>query len=353
MDLLVHTGLFALSGFKEKEAEHFMDNSENNKAMNTVEDNLLMHFQNSTEWLDAIVRSSQDAIIGKSLRGTIVSWNDAATGIYGYTAEEVIGQSVAMLVPEDKAEELKGFLQKIARGERIDHYETTRVRKDGTMITISIVISPVRDPGGRIIGASTIARDVTPIKKLQRELVKKNQELQYQAFHDTLTGLPNRLYFQQELEERLQLAKQSSQKFCVCFLDLDGFKRINDTLGHDIGDLLLQAVAERLKTAIRQTDFAARMGGDEFTLILSEIYEQAAAAKLAEKLVETIRQPYVLAEHRIVVTTSAGIAVYPEHGKDVQTLMKRADIAMYKAKKSGKNQYGFYDCQDGDACILG
>ena len=178
MDLLVHTGLFALSGFKEKEAEHFMDNSENNKAMNTVEDNPLMHFQNSTEWLDAIVRSSQDAIIGKSLRGTIVSWNDAATGIYGYTAEEVIGQSVAMLVPEDKAEELKGFLQKIARGERIDHYETTRVRKDGTMITISIVISPVRDPGGRIIGASTIARDVTPIKKLQRELVKKNQGLQ-------------------------------------------------------------------------------------------------------------------------------------------------------------------------------
>ena len=124
--------------------------------MDNSEDNPLMHFQNSAEWLDAIVRSSHDAIIGKSLRGTIVSWNDAAADIYGYTAEEVIGQSVAVLFPEDKAEELKGFLQKIAKGERIDHYETTRVRKDGTVITISIVISPVRDASGQVIGASTI-----------------------------------------------------------------------------------------------------------------------------------------------------------------------------------------------------
>lgn len=428
-------------------------------------------YQDSSLWLESIVESSDDAIIGKTIEGIIMSWNTGAENIYGYTAQEMIGQSMLILVPPDRPDEVPQILSRIKKGERVAHFETVRVRKDGTLISISKTISPIKDRSGNIIGASTIARDITTNKRIQDEMVKKTAELEkaapvlqlakklfesandgiivtdiegiiqmvnpsfltttgyqleellgfttrilrsgyhdesffekmwmtlthtgkwtgeiwnkrkngelypewlsisaiydetgmitmysavyrdlserleyenkirHQAFHDALTGLPNRLFFQDHLDKSLALAKRNHKLVATFFLDIDGFKKINDTLGHDVGDLLLQQVAQRLLSTVRSSDTVSRMGGDEFTIILSEIEHQEDAALVASKILDVIRKPFFLSEQTIHITTSIGISLYPLNGQDIQTLMKQADIAMYITKNSGKNNYHFY-----------
>ncbi len=280
--------------------------------------------------LAAIVESSQDAIIGDDLNGTIVSWNAAAERIYGYTAKEAIGLPMTMLVPPERRGEFSEILDEVRRGVRVEPYETERLRKDGRRIDVSVTISPFRDAGGRIVGFSAIARDVTERKRAE-------EQVRHLAFHDNLTSLPNRMLFQDRLQLAVAQAHRVEQKLAVLFLDLDRFKTINDSLGHSAGDDLLRAVAERLTGCIREGDTVARLGGDEFIVLLPAIATEADGYKVGRKILEAVRRPFRIEDRELLITTSAGVAVYPTDGLDAQTLVSNADCAMYRVKASGRD----------------
>jgi len=182
----------------------------------------------------------------------------------------------------------------------------------------------------------------TRILELQTELLALSKALQEQATHDPLTGLPNRLLFSDRLTQRLALARRQQQLLAIMFIDLDRFKRINDALGHSTGDELLKQAARRLTESLREADAVARMGGDEFTAILTGIAGAEDAGRVAQRALDVLSEPFVLNGHELFVTASAGIAFYPQDGADVETLVKNADSAMYRAKEQGGNNYQFY-----------
>jgi len=165
------------------------------------------------------------------------------------------------------------------------------------------------------------------------------------AYHDSLTGLPNRKLFSDRLGIALAQTQRNKKEAGIAMLDLDNFKGVNDTLGHAAGDLLLKAVSERLSAALRKSDTVARIGGDEFVLILPNLKGTEAAAQVAQKIVDGFRKPFLIDTHQLVVTTSIGIAVYPNDGTDEETLLKNADTAMYQAKEAGRDRYQIYKRQ--------
>jgi len=174
------------------------------------------------------------------------------------------------------------------------------------------------------------------------ERKKYEEKIQQMAFHDSLTGLPNRKLFSDRLGIVLAQAKRNKKKVGIVMLDLDNFKDVNDTLGHDVGDILLKAVAERLSGTLRKSDTVARFGGDEFVLIFPDMEVIEEAIQVAQKIIDRFHKPFLIDTHQLVVTTSIGIAVYPNDGMDEKILMKNADIAMYQAKQAGRARYQLY-----------
>lgn len=186
------------------------------------------------------------------------------------------------------------------------------------------------------------ARKALEKQRLVEEKQRAEQQLAYMATHDALTGLPNRVLFNDRLTMALAHAHRNQRELAVMLLDLDHFKDVNDTLGHSVGDQLLQTVGDRLMSLLRKSDTVARMGGDEFMLILSEIPRVEDTAKIAQKILEAFRKPFVFDGHELHVTTSIGIAIYPYDGKDADMLMKNVDVAMYRAKNQGRDNYQYY-----------
>ena len=174
------------------------------------------------------------------------------------------------------------------------------------------------------------------------ERKKYEEKIQQMAFHDSLTGLPNRKLFSDRLGIVLAQAKRNKKKVGIVMLDLDNFKDVNDTLGHDVGDTLLKAVAERLSVILRKSDTVARFGGDEFVLIFPDMEVIEEAIQIVQKIIDRFHKPFLIDTHQLVVTTSIGIAVYPKDGMDEEILMKNADIAMYQAKQAGRARYQLY-----------
>lgn len=195
-----------------------------------------------------------------------------------------------------------------------------------------IRITERRTRDGGVVG---IHSDITDVRRT-------HERLRHLANHDSLTGLPNRSYGQERLEQVLAQARQQNRCFAVMFLDLDRFKQINDTLGHHVGDELLQAVAQRLRGHLRDQDTLARLGGDEFMVIMDQFDDPSAIAITAQRLVEALAQPFQVNSHEVSVTTSIGIACFPEDGDDIPSLMQNADAASYQAKAQGPNNYRFY-----------
>lgn len=466
--------------------------------------------------LAAIVESSDDAIIGKDLNGIITSWNHGAEKIFGYTAPEMVGKSITRLIPEDRRAEEEQILTRLRRGERLEHFETLRQAKDKRLIEVSITTSPIKDAGGKIIGASKIIRDIKILKDREREIVrqthlyaalsqcnqaivhctnekellpiicrdavefggmkmawigmydeasklikhvasfgagvelldridispqldsatgrgptamayrygqpvwcedfqhdpttavwheraakygfkasaslplscggvtvgvfnlyadaenafdtaaqklllemsmdisfalnrfyneaerkKEQSQLFYLANFDSLTGLPNRTQMADHFKYALSLVKRSNEHLAVLFIDIDRFKNINDSLGHSIGDAFLIAVAKRIQLVLREEDTASRLGGDEFILILPGC-DSRGAIQVAQKLLKIVSEPYQIAQYKLLVTASIGIALYPEDGADLETLSKRADTAMYRVKQEGRDGYRLF-----------
>jgi len=283
--------------------------------------------------LAAIVESSSDAIVSKTLDGRVTSWNAGAENLYGYRADEMIGRSVSRLAPADRPDAIAGILGRIARGERVESLDTVRRTKDGRDILVSLTVSPVRDESGTIVGASVIARDITELRRVQEELVAARAVAQ-QAMRDPLTGLPNRSLFLDRLGHALAAGAHETAKAAVLFVDLDAFKRINDSLGHHGGDQILLAVADRLTRAVRPSDTVSRLGGDEFTVLCDGVRSAEEACVIAERVAEELSAPIDVGGTEIVLSASVGIAL-AEGGDPPELAVRRADAAMYAAKREG------------------
>jgi diguanylate cyclase (GGDEF)-like protein/PAS domain S-box-containing protein len=275
--------------------------------------------------LAAIVESSDDAIVAKRLDGTVLSWNRGAEELYGYSAREMVGQNIAAVIPADRADELVAILARVGAGEHIQHHETVRRRKDGSVLDVSVTISPILDAAGEVVGASTIARNITQQKRIQRLLA-------HRALHDALTNLPNRVLLRDRIEGALARAQRNGSGVAVFFLDLDGFKVLNDTHGHAAGDEILRVVAERLREAVRTDDTVARFGGDEFVIVCHDVLNEDRATRIALRVAAAVAVPVTLHEQQeVVVRASIGV-VLGRPGALPDVLVHDADTAMYEAK---------------------
>lgn len=265
-----------------------------------------------------------------------IKWiNSAFTRMTGYGAEETLGRKASILKSGTQdAAYYQQLWETVLQG-NIWSNETEERRKDGMLFTVQQTITPIRDNEGKITHFISILEDITAQKETAAHI-------QYLAHHDTLTGLPNRSLFYDRLHQVLAQAKRNAQMSALMFIDLDHFKQVNDTLGHHVGDLLLQSVAQRIKDCVRESDTIARLGGDEFTVLLPQVEKQEDAAAVAEKIVAALTEPFLLDGHEVHSGGSIGIAIYPIDASDNETLIKCADTAMYAAKQQGRHTLCFF-----------
>lgn len=416
--------------------------------------------------LAALVEHTEDAIVSHTPEGIITSWNRGAERLCGHTEAEALGRSiVTLMAPEQQAQERR-LLEHLQRGESVSPQETTRTRKDGSQAYVSITISPIKNPHGRVVGVSRIARDITerrnaeaalfretelaevtlksigdavittnpagritylnpvaesmtgwrnaqaggraltevfrivdgvtratapdPVSVALREnrrtglaantrLIARNgreipiedaaspihdrdgsvvggvlifrdvseahamtMRMTHLAQHDFLTGLPNRVLLTDRLSQALALARRNDTMGALLFVDLDRFKQVNDSLGHEAGDELLKQVAGRLKSCVREVDTVCRQGGDEFVVLLDSLRDASDAGQIADKILAACALPYELGSHVAHVGASVGISLFPDDGDDVDTLSRNADAAMYYAKQMGRQNFQYY-----------
>lgn len=286
-----------------------------------------------------VFENSLEGITVTDANGRIQMTNRAFTETTGYSAQEVVGQTSAILKSgrQDSAFYQAFWSALKETGEW--RGEIWNKRKNGSIYPEWLNVSAVRGQGGQVEHYVGIFSDITE-RKQHEEMIT------FQAFHDALTGLPNRVLFLDRLEQALVQSKRSkTRKPAVMFLDLDRFKHINDVFGHDAGDILLREVAQRLRNCVRESDTVARMGGDEFTILLPEIDSQADARAVAQKILDAMKLPVTLAGTDTVITTSIGISLFPKDGREAETLMKHADAAMYQAKGSGRANLCFFSSE--------
>jgi diguanylate cyclase (GGDEF)-like protein/PAS domain S-box-containing protein len=263
-----------------------------------------------------------------TLHGRVLECNEALARIFGYDSlAELMAQPAASAY--EHAEDRQRLMSRLREQRVLSNMEVRMRKRDGTPIWVLENMTLLE---GDTIEGTII--DITDRKTAQ-------EQIEYQAYHDVLTDLPNRLLFRDRIGVALAHAKRHRTAAAVMFLDLDQFKIVNDSLGHTIGDGLLQAVGVRLVASVRAHDTVARMGGDEFTVLLSDVSDSSSAATVAQKILESVSYPMVIDGHELFVTTSIGIALYPEDGTDAETLLKNADRAMYHAKEEGRNNFQF------------
>jgi diguanylate cyclase (GGDEF)-like protein/PAS domain S-box-containing protein len=280
-------------------------------------------------------------VLDMNLHYTYVS--PSVKTLRGYEPEEVLKQQAPFDAFTPSSEKLaKKTLSEIMELEKSGHdvpiSRTLQLevrRKDASTVWTETKVSFIRDKTQQPVGILGVMRDITERKRIE-------QQLSYMATHDTLTGLPNRLMFNQILNQAIRSAQRHKRQMAVFFVDLDRFKTINDTLGHEAGDRLLKEIARRFRRSLRSVDVVSRLGGDEFVMLVEEVNDLREAATVAHKLLSSAIKPMVLLGQECRVTASIGISIYPQDGLDEQSLMKNADIAMYFAKEAGKNNYQFY-----------
>ena len=338
----------------------------------------------------AVFESASVAIIATDRSGVIQLFNAAAQKMLGYTADEVLFKHTPALIhlPDEVAAYADALSVEFGRviepGFEVfclradihgkDEREWTYVRKDGTRFPVLLSVTPLRRPSGDISGYLGLATDITERKQAQHlieqsqaeleaqvqlrtaELAQSNARLQAEvaerghmerqmrdmAHYDAITGLPNRNLLHDRILQVLAQAKRTDELAAVMFLDLDRFKNINDTLGHMVGDALLRQVAQRLSMALRNSDTLARIGGDEFVVVLPHISGCDQAVLVAEKLISVLDAPMVVQEHSLHISTSIGVCLYPQDGEDKDVLLRNADTAMYQAKAAGRNTYRLF-----------
>ncbi len=314
------------------------------------EPHLLLMLENITEKKAAeeelrlaasVYQNSSEGILVTDAAGIILSVNPAFTEITGYAEDEALGRKTSLLRSDRHGPEFYRSMWEALTKEGCWRGEVWNRRKDGEAYLEWLSINRIEASAGAPIRYVAVFHDIT-------ELRRKDEEIRHQAFHDALTGLPNRALMKDRLLHALERAKREGGRLAVIFIDLDRFKAINDGLGHDVGDLLLQEVARRIKSRMRTADTVARLGGDEFVVLMEDLQEAGDCASLAQELMAEIARPMELSGHAVEIRASMGMAFYPEDGTNPMELMKRADLAMYSAKAAGRNTYRFFqqDMQD-------
>ncbi len=279
--------------------------------------------------------NTDEGIVISDENNHIVMVNNAFSEITGYSETEVLGQNPRLL--QSGKHDQRFYMEMWQQLAEEGHWrgEMWNRRKDGSPIPVWQQISVLKDQEGKISNYVSTFSDISELKEAEQQLARL-------ANHDELTGLPNRLFFKGQIEKSLQSAKRHQHRVALLYLDLDEFKPINDTYGHEAGDLVLRQVAERLQHCVREEDTVARVGGDEFVIILEQVHGPDDASLVAKHLISTVTQPLQLPETVLQPATSIGIAIYPDDAESVSELQKAADRAMYRAKQEGKNRYEFH-----------
>ena len=288
----------------------------------------------------AILEEIEEGYYEVDRAGNFTFVNHAACRQFGYSRQELMGMNYRIYVPKEDVKNVYRAWNKVYRtGEALKSFLFASIRKDGVQIFLENSVSPLRNKEGKIIGFRSISRDITERKKFEQKLAEM-------ATHDALTGLPNRVLLSDRLMVGSALARRNGHRMAVLMLDLDRFKTVNDALGHNVGDELLKDVGQRLSDIMRKSDTVSRIGGDEFVLVLPQITGIDDVTKFAQRILGAFQEPFVFGGHRLQVTTSIGIAVYPEDGTDMENLLKNADSAMYSAKEQGRGIYKCYKDED-------
>jgi diguanylate cyclase (GGDEF)-like protein/PAS domain S-box-containing protein len=284
----------------------------------------------------AAIKNTTEGVAVISPDGLIVECNPAFTRITGYVQDAAVNLPWSDLVSNRQGERVFSHLFNELQTKGQWEGELWSRRSDGTEFLQRCTVDAVRDGQGNVTHFVSVFNDIT-------ESYHKDQQLIHQALHDPLTGLGNRSLLADRLEQGISLAERNHVQLGLLYIDLDQFKTVNDTLGHHVGDLLLKSVAHRISSSLRSSDTLARVGGDEFVVVMNEIHSAVDCATLASKLINNFHDHFLIQDLRLHAQGSIGIAVYPEDGKDAATLMKNADIALYAAKDSGRNTYAFFD----------
>jgi len=285
------------------------------------------------------IENANSIIMRIDRKGNILAINNFATDFFGYRQDEMVGKNlVGTIVPEKETtgRDLKKMVSEI--GEFPEKYLNNineNMRKDGTTVWVNWTNKPVYSDSGEIDEIFCIGNDFTEFKAAE-------EKLEYIAFHDQLTGLYNRKMFMRQFEESLRQAKRYELMRAVLFIDLDNFKKVNDTLGHECGDILLAQAADRMREAVRDSDILCRFGGDEFVILLinpGDIFPD----NVSRRVQESLSQPFILPKTIVdYISPSIGISIFPNDGDDTLGLIRAADEAMYRAKKAGRNRFVYY-----------
>jgi len=307
--------------------------------------------EQSEQWHRLLVNTSPDVIYTLDADARFSYLNDSIERTLGYMPGELIGRHYTTIVASDQLESALYRFNERRTGERATrNLELMLRRKDDLLSSLTertsdqrVVVElssmgmyrPTSLGMGEFLGSYGVARDISARKQAEATIT-------FQAYHDLLTGLPNRALFKDRLGQAMVYAKRHGQTMATLFLDMDHFKVVNDTLGHLVGDGLLQALSQRLRECLREGDTLSRIGGDEFMLLLPHIRTRDNAAYIAQKILLSLKQPFNIEGHELYVGLSIGIAIYPEDGDSIETLIKHADIAMYHAKDHGRNDFKFF-----------
>lgn len=314
--------------------------------LNQLNENLDKKVQERTEALQksevrirTILNTALDAFISMDSAGLVTEWNAEAEKLFGYAREDAIGQNLSgLIIPsalrDAHVNELKHFMATGAGPYVGGRIEITAMRRDRSEFPVELSITAIRQEGDTFFSA--FIRDITERKQAE-------SKISFLAYHDQLTALPNRELFYDRMSQAISQAKRKHERMALLFLDLDGFKAVNDGYGHEAGDIVLRVVAKRLLACVRNVDTVARLGGDEFTIILSEVEKPGDISSVAEKIIQKLTEPVPLDDTRqCSVGVSIGIAIYPEDGYELDKLMSAADSAMYESKAGGKNTATFF-----------
>ncbi|WP_142828459.1 sensor domain-containing diguanylate cyclase [Planococcus soli] len=300
---------------------------------------LLQKYQDKTEQLDvseqrykSLFDYHPDAVYSLDVTGRFESANPSSNALFGYEKNELIGLSNSLFIEKDMQLQAAQYLENALRGQP-QSYEVPMRSRFGEFHYLSVTNIPIM-VRNNIVGIFGIGKDITENKK-------NEEKIQFLAYHDPLTGLANRRYFGESLKKAVTEAELLNEMFAVMFIDLDHFKEVNDTLGHDIGDELLISVANRITSCMSSNDLVSRQGGDEFTLIMRNVSGLETVAQTADKILSSLKQAHRINDAEIFSPPSIGIAVYPLDASTPMDLMKKADKAMYEVKANGKGHYQF------------
>ena len=266
----------------------------------------------------------------------VTDWNKAADGMFGFTKKEMLGRHPAeRILPEGAREKVDAVWADLLKNRGGSRNRSENITKDGRTILCEWYNTPLVDQDGKVIGIASLVDDITE-RKMSEDMIWK------QANYDTLTGLPNRNMFHDRLAQEILRADRDKRSLALLLVDLDQFKEVNDTLGHDTGDLLLQEVGRRISACVRHSDTVARLGGDEFAIILHELHDNNNIEDVAQKIINKLEDAFQLGDEVVHISGSTGITLYPTDASDIDTLLKNADQAMYAAKNNGRNCFSYF-----------